>query len=166
MNRRDLLKGIGVVGLGGGGYVAYQNPEKVREYLPQDVKSVFGPPPTETQIGKTSLDSYGVEGPFNSLIFYESGAAEVFFNTGHDMNKFAITHDSLDVLEDPFQVWEAPTYQGPEVVDLKKVIEKNGPYPSNKFTFGAYYDPSKSFHFSAVPDPVFQVPSEWYTAKK
>lgn len=99
------------------------------------VRRIGGPPPTDTPIKTVRHNARYRASSFVSATFYESGAAAVTFERGTGFDRFAVTHNSLDVLDDEFRVWSTPTYEGPKVINLRRVLENNGPYPSNRFKF-------------------------------
>lgn len=155
MNRRMALKSLLLVGAGGAGYAVYSE-----GYTPVDItidNGPSGPPPTNAEIGRNDFDT----GPFDWMALYESGAAEIYFELGHDTDRFGITHSSLSTWENSFRTWDSPTYEGPVVIDLQEIIQNNGPYPTNDFKIGVYFDPSEAFHLGDSTAK-FSVPDDWY----
>lgn len=161
MKRRRYLKNALLVGAGAGigavGHAAARDPALTAAVT--DPMGGDGSQATDTEIGTITFDS----GPFDSLTLYDSGMADVRFNVGHEMDRFGVTHASLTVPDDPFQVWDCPRYEGPVAIPLRRVIDANGPHPSNDFTIGAYYESVEEFHFG-VSSTDFELPESWYAA--
>lgn len=159
MRRRGYLKYL-VGGLGiGGGYWALEN-GVVPGIGPRTLPSLSSAPPeTETEIGSSDISNYGST-PFQTITFYESGAAQVLFSSDQNIDRFGFTHSDLRMYEDAFDTWEAPRFEGPKVINLKPLVTNNGPYPRNDFTLGVYFDPSEAVYLG--DDAQFAIPSSWY----
>lgn len=160
MRRRGFLRylagGLGI----GGGYWGLENGH-IPGVAPGTVPDLsLGPPPTETPIGEKTVSTHG-KSPFQKITFYESGAAEVLFESDHNIDRFGFTHSDLKTYGNSFDTWETPQFEGPKVIDMKSLVVRNGPYPSNNFKISVYFDPTEAVYFG-VEDMGFAVPKPWY----
>jgi hypothetical protein len=130
MNRREVLFALGGGLTGAAGGYGFATGDLNREAIGELIAGE--PPKTETKIGETQLDGE----LFRGIIFYESGGAEIYLSESHGLEEIGLTHSALSLPEDDFADWNAPTYSGPLLINLKAVLQNNGPYPSARFRVG------------------------------
>jgi len=158
--RRGILKVVGATVAGAAGFGVWSGELSVPESASavDDIAGSIGEPPaTETQVGVVD-DRRPSRSPLDKLVFFESGAVEVWFPEDHALEHIGVTHNALDLEADTFDRWEAPRFRGPKVIDLAAVIKSNGPYPSNQFKIGSV---STEGTFVLSPPLRFAVPDSF-----
>lgn len=145
MQRRKLLQTGLIFGAASPGCAALQGLAK---------------PKTEKKIGGRNLDSI----MFDKIVFFESGAAEIWFEEDHSADRFGVTHEHHDIPEDAYETWATPEFSGPKVVDLKSTLSSHSPFPTNRFQIDVY-NPD-GFHFALNSRAEFSVPQEYITTTR
>jgi len=125
--RRQILKGFGVLGVGGVGGYLYSNPQFI------GANEITGPPSTNNKIAEEEFD-YSI---INKIEFYESGAAIITPTSSHScFEVLNFTHNQLSLgpnSDDVLATWELKSFDEPLIVDLKSVIASKENYPSEQF---------------------------------
>lgn len=82
---------------------------------------------------------------FPKLVFFESGAAEIYMSENHGAERLAFSHylgelgqAPLRKPADAYEMWDAPEFEGPITVDMKDAIQSNRSYPSRRFKLKTY----------------------------
>lgn len=152
MNRRALLVNLLAFGAGAGGY-AFWRGDVTREDVAETIADE--PPATENKIAEAQAPGYE---PIKRVVFYESGGTEIHLQNSHPYEHIGVTHAALNIYEDRFQSWDAPKYGGPLVVDLKTVLQNNGPYPNNRFTIDGTRSPNEGLFTDGID---FRAPASY-----
>lgn len=129
VKRRGYLEAIALLGIGGvGGYAAAET-DAISE-AQRILRSTAGPPEPDTEINTVTG---GPMTTFKRVTFYENGVAEIEIEEGHNAERIGLTHDLKRLPEDAYKIWKAPEFGGPKLVNMRRPIQANGPYPSPEF---------------------------------
>lgn len=108
----------------------------------------------EVQISEPSIHM------FSRLRFYDTGRVDIFLVENHPGDRIAFTHSAHNVFNTVYRFWDAPEFEGPINVDLKRVIQNHGPYPSTEFKIALVADENRTM--AGVGGPTtFDVPGSF-----
>lgn len=102
-------------------------------------------------------------GMIRQVTLYDDGTADIYLKTDHGCyNAIEFGHQQSDTV---YKTIEAPEFEGPATIDMRSVVETNGPYPNNQFMLELTTDDQTKICVGSRPTRAyFTVPSNW-TAK-
>jgi len=86
---------------------------------------------TEKRLKTVNNSRYYSEDSITKVVLHQSGTAEIHLTEDHScLNAIQISHTESEKV---YKTVKAPEFSGPATVDLKRIVENNGPYPNPEF---------------------------------
>jgi len=122
VSRRAFVAGLG---LGAVGLWGVQNVDS--EDIPDINNDTLANSPDEKEVLKTAE----FEKLIQELTFYSNGEVDILLKEDHGCYRsIEFGHSKSD---EQYTDWTAPEFAGPKTVDMRSVIQSNGPYPDREF---------------------------------
>jgi len=114
----------------------------------------------ESTAEATVVNSSEHDGMIQQIRFYSNGDAKVYLKNDH------ACYDTIEIRhiqsESVYKQVTAPEFRGPTTIDLRKILQKNGPYPNREFVI-TLTDGDQTEHCLAAGDTThqFTAPAGW-----
>lgn len=160
MRRRRLLRDGLMASLGATGAYTVLADRPLESIL---VASGISAPATEYELRTISAESTAFNQVFDRVVLYQSGAAEVYFNSDHDTDRLWFTHRTHNARDIRYAQMGTPQFKGPVTFNMRGEIRAHadaGEYPSRWFKLVA-----RQNDVFAAEWP-FRVPESWLPGVK
>lgn len=96
------------------------------------------------------------------ITLYESGAAKIHLKEDHGcFDQIIVSHTDSD---ETYKTLKAPEFSGPKTINLKQIVENNGPYPNADFEISVS-STEDCMTFGPSPTTTITVPDSWLPDK-